>query len=79
MATVSSKLLCPFCGREEAEREMIEGKRLIVFPCMFSPLVELSVPEDALQEHLNSTYGKDPAYFRRQCDRLHLAVVKAPA
>ena len=73
------KLRCPFCGQEESERAIIDGQRLLIFPCMFSPLVDANVPEAELDAHLREHYGGDPGYFRRQCDRLHLAVVKAPA
>ncbi len=73
------KLRCPFCGQEESERAIIEGQRLIIFPCMFSPLVDANLPEEELGTYLHENYGGDPGYFRRQCDRLHLAVVKAQA
>ena len=57
----------------------MEGKLLVIFPCMFSPLTDPGMSDSEIQAHLDAEYGNDPGYFRRQCDRLHLAVVKAPA
>lgn len=73
------RLHCPFCGQDESERVVVEGKLLIIFPCMFSPLVDDRVGGMPLQKHLDTVYGSDPNYFRQQCDRLHLAVVKGAA
>lgn len=64
-------LRCPFCGQPEEERVSLEGKTLVIFPCMFSPLVDPAIPSGELQGHLNERYGKEPEYFRKQCDRLH--------
>ncbi len=75
VAQATMALRCPFCGQPETERVDVEGKRMIVFPCMFSPLIERGVPEGALQEHLDREYGQQEGYFRRQCDRLHTSLV----
>ncbi len=79
MTDAGQRLRCPFCGKEETERALVEGKLLVIFPCMFSPLTDPGMSDSEIQAHLDAEYGNDPGYFRRQCDRLHLAVVKAPA
>lgn len=71
---------CPFCGREETDRIDLDGRRFLVFPCLFTPSVDPALDEAALAEHLASTYrAGDPAFFRGMCDRLHLYVTKGPA
>lgn len=73
--SVGTKLRCPFCGAPETERFEMEGRRIIVFPCLFSPVVPLDLPEADLAAHLQETYGSEGrAYFQRQCDRLHYFV-----
>jgi hypothetical protein len=70
---------CPFCGALEAERLDIDGRRFLIFPCLFSPAVDPSLDEAGLSEHLRATYrADDPAFFRGMCDRLHLYVTKGP-
>lgn len=64
-------LLCPFCRQREVERCQVEGRLLVVFPCMFSPLVDPAVAPGELQGYLDEKYGKQPGYFQKQCDRLH--------
>ncbi len=70
-------LACPFCGALESERIDLEGKRFIVFPCMFTPEVDPGLSDDMVAERLRAAYpnGGD-AFFRGMCDRLHLYVVK---
>ena len=71
--------VCPFCGGPETDRFDLEGRRFIVFRCLFTPEVDASWDEAALADHLASTYRTDdPAYFRGMCDRLHLYVTKGP-
>jgi len=71
-------LSCPFCGAPETDRFDLEGKRFLVFGCMFSPAVDPRLGERELAEHLVTDYRPDGsgAYFRRTCDRLHLYVTK---
>ena len=68
-------LHCPFCGQEESERCVIDGRKMIIFPCMFSPAVDGVVPEEGLQAYLQERYGKDGRYLRRQCQALHSVAV----
>ncbi len=71
-------LHCPFCGAPETDRFDLEGRRFLVFECMFSPSVDPGLSEDDLGEYLRTEFGRDAsqAYFRRMCDRLHLYVTK---
>ncbi|MFZ0698811.1 MAG: hypothetical protein WAN74_01255 [Thermoplasmata archaeon] len=73
-------LTCPFCGAAESDRIDVEGRRFVVFPCMFTPAIDPKLPEAALQDYLRMEYGRQgPQYFRSMCDRLHLVVVREPA
>lgn len=73
-------LTCPFCGAAESDRIEVEGKRFVVFPCMFTPALDPRIPEAELEEHLRVEYGRQgPQYFRSMCDRLHLVVVREPS
>lgn len=66
---------CPFCGAAETDRFELEGRRFLVFACMFTPAVDPAVPDGELPELLRREFGSDGSgYFRRQCDRLHLYV-----
>ena len=71
-------LSCPFCGAPETDRFDLEGRRFLVFRCMFTPEVDPRLGERELAEHLATAYRPDGsgAYFRRMCDRLHLYVTK---
>jgi hypothetical protein len=71
-------LKCPFCGASETDRFDLEGRRFLVFACMFTPEVDPRLDEPGLEEHLASAYRPDGSgpYFRRMCDRLHLYVTK---
>lgn len=72
--------VCPFCGAPETDRFDLEGRRFLVFRCLFSPSVDPALSEEALARHLATVYGSQgAAYFRRSCDRLHLYVTKGPA
>lgn len=47
---------------------------------MFTPAIDPTMSEDALEAHLKSEYGRQGSqYFRSMCDRLHLLVVNEPA
>lgn len=71
---------CPFCGAVETARLDLEGRRFLVFACMFTPQVDPSWDEPTLAAHLAADFGGDgPAYFRRACDRLHLYVTRGEA
>lgn len=68
-------VLCPFCGAPETDRFDLEGRRFLVFACMFSPAVDPSVPDERLPEALASEFSSGGrGYFRQMCDRLHLYV-----
>ena len=70
---------CPFCGAPETDRLDVDGRRFLVFRCLFTPRVDPALGEDALSQHLSTTYRKgDPAYFQGMCDRLHFYVTKGP-
>ncbi|HTT26373.1 MAG TPA: hypothetical protein VMH90_05375, partial [Thermoplasmata archaeon] len=67
--------VCPFCQGPETDRIEIDGRRFLVFGCLFTPEVDPTWTEEALAHHLATRYTKgDPAYFRGMCDRLHLYV-----
>ncbi len=69
---------CPFCGAPETDRFELEGRRFLVFACMFTPAVDPRLDETELTEHLARTYRRDAAgpYFRSTCDRLHRYVTR---
>jgi hypothetical protein len=71
-------LHCPFCGAAETDRFDLEGRRFVVFACMFTPAVDPTLADDELAAHLAADYRPDGsgAYFRRTCDQLHLYVTK---
>ena len=71
-------LTCPFCGAPETTRFDLEGKRFLVFRCMFSPAVDPTLSEEALARYLGTAFepGAASGYFRHQCDRLHVYVTK---
>lgn len=73
-----SVLHCPFCGAPETDRFDLEGRRFLVFECMFSPAVDPRLSDEELDGFLRTEFGRDPsrAYFRQMCDRLHLYVTK---
>jgi hypothetical protein len=74
-------LVCPFCGAPETDRFDLEGRRFLVFRCLFSPEVDADLSDEALARHLTEVYrdGAGDGYFRRMCDRLHLYVTRGPA
>jgi hypothetical protein len=68
-------LRCPFCGAEETDRLDLEGKRFVVFACMFTPEVDPSWTDEAVAAELATAHpGGGARYFRGMCDRLHLYV-----
>lgn len=68
-------LHCPFCGVDESDRIDLEGKRFVVFPCMFTPEVDPTLPDEEVQRRLADAHPNGGApYFRGMCDRLHLYV-----
>jgi hypothetical protein len=70
-------LTCPFCGAPETDRFDLEGRRFLVFRCLFSPAVDPALTDDVLAERLRTEFGADGAgYVRATCDRLHLYVTK---
>lgn len=70
------ELNCPFCGAREVERLRMEEKLVVVFPCMFSPVLDGVASEGDLPG-LVAAYAKEgTGYFQKQCDRLHYFVTK---
>ncbi len=70
-------LACPFCGAAESDRFDLEGRRFLVFGCMFTPEVDPALGEAELAELLRTRFGPQGAgYFRRTCDALHVYVAK---
>lgn len=66
---------CPFCGVEEKERLKMEGKLIIIFPCMFSPMLESGLNDIGIQKILDERYGsKGQGWFEDKCEQLHLFV-----
>ncbi|MCI4355042.1 MAG: hypothetical protein L3K06_06730 [Thermoplasmata archaeon] len=76
-ATGATRIVCPFCGATETDRLEIEGRRFLVFPCMFTPEVDPRIGEGEIAEHLRTEYaGRGATFFQGTCDRLHLYVTK---
>jgi hypothetical protein len=74
---VGCVLACPFCGAPETDRFDLEGRRFLVFGCMFTPEVEPTLRDAEIAKLLADRFGSQgPAYFRRTCDRLHVYVTK---
>ncbi len=70
-------LACPFCGAEETERLDLEGRRFLVFRCMFTPEVDPAMSDAEVAAALRATFGADGrAFFRGTCDRLHVYVTR---
>ena len=68
-------LHCPFCGSAETDRIDIEGKRFVVFACMFTPDVDPRWTDEEVAAELAKTHPDGGGrYFRGMCDRLHLYV-----
>lgn len=73
----SAVLSCPFCGAPETDRIDLEGSRILIFRCLFSPPVDPALSEADLEMELRTKYVQGgSAYFRGMCDRLHLYVTK---
>jgi hypothetical protein len=69
-------LLCPFCGAAEQERLPIEDKLVVIFPCMFSPVLAAGLSEEQLKAAVAAFSTEGTGYFQKQCDRLHYFVTK---
>lgn len=69
---------CPFCGGPETDRFILDGRRFLVFRCMFTPEVDPALSEDEVADYLRTHFrpGGSSGYFRGMCDRLHLHVTK---
>ncbi|MCI4317472.1 MAG: hypothetical protein L3J96_02950 [Thermoplasmata archaeon] len=70
--------VCPFCGAPESDRIELEGRRFLIFPCMFTPEVDPAYSEEHVAELLANTFrrGQKGGYFQGMCDQLHLYVTK---
>lgn len=70
-------LVCPFCGSGLTDRIDIDGKRFLVFRCMFTPEIDPTLSDPEVADRLQASHGGpgDP-YFRGMCDRLHRYVTK---
>jgi hypothetical protein len=70
-------LSCPFCGAPETDRVDLDGRRFLVFRCMFTPEVDPALTEPEIATLLATKFGpQGAAYFRGTCDRLHVYVTK---
>ena len=71
-------LVCPFCGAAETDRFDLEGRRYVVFQCMFTPAVDPTLSEPELSRRLREEFGTGSSrgHFRQMCDRLHLYVTQ---
>ena len=70
-------LHCPFCGAPETDRFDLDGRRFLVFRCVFTPEVDPRRTDAELAEDLVRDYREGGGgYFRQMCDRLHLYVTK---
>jgi hypothetical protein len=71
-------IACPFCGSPETDRIDLEGKRFLVFACMFTPEVDPALPDSEVPRFLAERFTREGSgsYFRAQCDRMHLFVAK---
>jgi hypothetical protein len=70
-------ILCPFCGSPLTDRLDLEGRRFLVFRCMFTPEVDPALTDAELAERLPAEFGsRGETYFRGTCDRLHGYVTK---
>jgi hypothetical protein len=79
IAPGDSTVVCPFCGGAESDRIDLEGRRFLVFPCLFTPEVDPTLSDADLVVHLRKEYeGNGSKFFQRTCDRLHLYVTKGP-
>lgn len=76
---VSADQHCPFCGASESARLTLEGRRFLVFPCMFTPSIDPAWDEAEITRHLATDYAEGGTrYFRGICDRLHRYVTREP-
>ena len=79
MSAPAPSITCPFCGVAASDRIDLDGRRFLVFPCLFTPEVDPRLDDAALAEHLRTEYeGKGARFFQGTCDRLHLYVTKGP-
>jgi hypothetical protein len=70
-------LACPFCGAEETDRIDLEGRRFLVFRCMFTPQVDPVLTDPEIADRLARAFApQGSAYFRGTCDTLHVYVTK---
>ena len=53
----------------------LEGRLVVIFPCMFSPVLDPARGE-GLAEQVRAYASDGPGYFQKQCDRLHYFVTK---
>jgi hypothetical protein len=71
------QVVCPFCGGRESDRIDLEGRRFLVFPCLFTPEVNPTFTDAELVAYLRTEFvGGGAKYFQGTCDRLHLYVTK---
>ena len=70
-------LACPFCGAPETDRLSVEGRRFVVFRCLFTPEVDPALSDEEIAAGLVRSFGTDGrGFFRGTCDRLHVYVTK---
>ncbi len=69
--------VCPFCGSPQTDRIDLEGRRFLVFACMFTPEVDPSLSEGEVDSLLRKAFSSQGSgYFRKTCDALHVYVAK---
>jgi hypothetical protein len=70
-------LTCPFCGAAQTDQIDLDGRRFLVFRCMFTPEVDPALSESEVAARLATEFGpQGSGYFRRTCDALHVHVTK---
>ena len=70
-------LHCPFCSAPETDRLELEGQRIVIFQCLFSPAVDATLTDEEIARHLEAVYAdQGDAYFRGVCNALHVYVTK---
>ncbi len=72
-------LRCPFCAAPETDRLDLDGQRILIFQCLFSPAIDPALSDEQIAQHLTAVYGgQGDAYFRGVCDALHVYVTRGP-
>lgn len=54
----------------------MDGRLVVIFPCMFSPVLDPALSEPELQREVSRFAQEGTGYFQQQCDKLHYFVTK---